>query len=122
MVMVCSCSKEQKTLSVSQRFPARFSSSGAANEYLKQSPTRGRIDRVRIGMKFFLVVFTHGSGVPVTGIAIYERHLWAWELVADVPPPGMGFMRAAALDGKIVAISERLAKTWTLFDPGEKKD
>jgi hypothetical protein len=69
-------------------FPATLASHESALEYIRQLYIRGHVDRVRIGLSRFMVVFQHGSGLPVTRIAVYQREGWRWKLVSELSPPG----------------------------------
>ena len=107
-------------------FPPTLSSYDSAMEYVRYLQVRGRVDRVRIGMSSFIVVFQHGSGIPVVKIAVYRRTLWSWKFVAE-PRPKISpdaslvseFLRATVSDGKIMVVGERSNRSWLLYDPNE---
>lgn len=124
----CGVPDEERTLLQSEArqdghgWPAVFGSTEAAITYANASPGGGRVDEVRIDPDSFLVVFRHGSGIHVIGIAVYRRNLGQWELVARPPRRAYGdFLRATAVEGKIVATGVTTGTTWVLYDPHETK-
>lgn len=124
----CSLSDEEirtmRSAAIAARgeLPATFDSAEAATTYVHAPSTGGRVDQVRIGLNSFLVVFVHGSGVPVIKIAVYRRSLWHWELAAQPPrPPFSDHLSATVVGGKIVVTGRRTGKTWVLYDPSEPK-
>jgi hypothetical protein len=98
-----------------------LSSHESAQEYVRQLHIRGRVDRVRIGWSRFLVVFQHGSGIPVTRIAIYQLKRFRWELISEPRPPISDHLSAVAADGKIVVLGQRTSQASVLYDPDAPK-
>ena len=104
-------------------WPVIFDSTEAATTYAHALPVGGRVDQVRIGLDDFLVIFAHGSGVPVVNIAVYRRNLLRWERVAQPPrPPFSDHLTATAAGGKIMVTGQRTGSTWVLYDPNEPKN
>lgn len=99
-------------------FPATFGSEESARKYVGHLFAGGRVDRVRIGMSAYLVVYRHGSGIPVTGIALYRKAGLSWRLISKPPVPfRLGHLQAEARDGKIYVRSDRAEGNWLLYDP-----
>lgn len=98
------------------RFPAVFTSVEEASTWARAQFAGGRVDQVEAGAGDCLVVFLHGSGVPVARIALYRKDSSRWQFVSYHPPPsGSGeFLRASAADGKIILIGEKSGRTWPL--------
>src|SRR5687768_13658694 len=101
-------------------FLPTLSSHEAALEYARNLNPRGRVDRVRIGWSTFMVVFQHGSGIPVTKIAVYQREGFRWRLVSEPIPPFSDHMSAVAKKGKIVVVGSRTNQTSVLYDPNAR--
>ncbi len=121
LLPACSDSREpRQPVEKTDGFPATFDSVDAAQKWIRGRPTGGRVDEVRLGWRRHLVVFQHGSGFPVTGIGLYRRNLFSWELISEhrPPHPPVGILRAEARDGKIVLISmPPSGRIWPLSEP-----
>jgi hypothetical protein len=105
-------------------FPATLSSPDAARAFVRASPPGGRVDLVRIGTSRYMVVCTHGSGVPITGIAVYRRKLLYWEIDWRVRPPHERLMipqepfkEVIVSEGKIIGVGGLTSQKWVLHDP-----
>jgi len=99
------------------QIPATLSSLEAAVTYKNATFAGGKIDEIRLGLSKYIVIFIHGSGVPVVEIAVYRRNIWHWELMSVRPPPTFGFLSAVASQGKIVTVVRGSTQTWPLYDP-----
>ena len=102
-------------------FPPTLAARESATALTRAFFAGGHVDSVRVGLTSYLVVFRHGSGIPVTGIAVYRSELGRWRLVAEPKPPAVEFFRAEAADGKILLRGERSRQTWVIFDPAESR-
>ena len=102
-------------------FPATFSSEESARKFVGYLFAGGRVDRVRIGLSAYLVVYQHGSGIPVTRIGIYRRVRLHWRLISEQRPPRtIEHLSAESENGKLLARGDKSGRTWTLYDPKEK--
>lgn len=71
-----------------------------------------------LGAEHYLVLFQHGSGIPVLGFAqVYRREGERWTLLAKAEIPHFEFLKAVALEGKIVAIGEKSGSKTPIYDP-----
>ena len=98
-------------------FPTTLVSAEAAKIYTGALFAGGRVDQVRVGLRGYLVIFHHGSGIPVIRIAVYRRSWWDWKLVAEPRPPVPEFMHAVAADGRIIVVEEQSGRKWPLYEP-----
>ena len=98
------------------RFPVAFVSATEASTWARGQFAGGRVDRIEADSGGCLVVFLHGSGVPVVRIALYRKESSRWQFVSQTAPPaGSGeFLRASSADGKIILIGERSGRIWPL--------
>ncbi|MFZ5494135.1 MAG: hypothetical protein ACOZE5_02200 [Verrucomicrobiota bacterium] len=98
------------------RFPAAFDSVDTAAQWARRQFAGGRVAEVAADSGKYLVVFLHGSGVPVVEIGLYRKKLFRWRFVKKVPPPSGSreFLHASAADGQIVLIGEKTGRTWPL--------
>lgn len=122
LALACGCSgaadNSPRQSPSRDEFPDTFASTAAAEEFINQLYLKGRVDRVRTDGKSFLVVMTHGSGVAVTGIALYRREWFHWKHVQSTSTPNPGeYLRAESDAGNIVLVGLRSGKRWPLYNP-----
>lgn len=133
LLMAGGCSNDDGELekyALSGDFPIALNSSADAEKYVRLLHIRGRVDHVSIGLARYMVVFQHGSGLPVIKIAVYRRSLSEWKLVAEPTPAhskndaprDAEFLKATASSGKIMVVGERSKIAWFLYDPSEARD
>lgn len=99
--------------------PGSFASVSEARSWASQSGAGGRVDQLELPGRDALVVFQHGSGVPVIKIGIYRRGLSRWALIAQPGVPGGHrgeFLRASAQGSLISVTGERSGQRSVLID------
>lgn len=104
-------------------FPVTFSSEESARKYVGHLFAHGRVDHLRIGLSAYLVVYQHGSGIPVVRIGIYRRAGLRWRLISEQHSPTTAeHLGTESEHGKLVTRGERSGRTWVLHDPAEESD
>jgi len=124
LVLIAGCASDTGELTTAARnavFPPSLASRNAADAYVAASFAGGRVDVLEVQGKQFIVVFRHGSGRPIIGIAVYRYGTSHWELVAEPQLRKEDFMRAVAADGVIMAVCEKSGERFVLYDPNSKK-
>jgi hypothetical protein len=102
-------------------FPATLASDEAALAYTRGFFVGGHVEKVRIGLTSYLVVFEHGSGLPIIRIGVYRRIVGRWQLVAS-PEFGRGEdLKVETSDGKIFVRGLHSKQTWLIFDPDKTR-
>lgn len=99
--------------------PGSFASADEARSWTAQSAAGGRVDQLALPGRDALVVFQHGSGVPVIKIGVYRRGLFRWTLIAQPGVPGghrSEFLRASAQGSLISVTGERSGQRSVLID------
>lgn|SRR5690606_4952358 len=99
-----------------QRFPPEFESVDAATKWVRGTFAGGKVETVKPATGTHLVIFEHGSGIPVIRIGLYQRTSDKWRLTADFPPPSQSgeFLTPSVRDDRIVLVGERSGRIWPL--------
>ena len=128
LVMLAGCASSSQAVRNAARtwtYPVSLPSREAADEYIAASFAGGRADLIRVSGNDYMVLYRYGSGRPITGIAIYRRSAWRWNLIEESSvrlrtSDGEEFARSMATDGVIYAIGESSGQRVILYDPESK--
>ena len=96
------------------RFPAEFESANAAARWVRDTFVSGKVEIVEPAAGARLIVFEHGSGIPVLGIGLYRKVSSKWQRMGVFRPPSQSgeFLGASVENGAIVLIGERTGRVW----------
>lgn len=87
--------------------PDSFASVEDARSWARGHPTGGHVDELELPGRDALVVFPHGSGIPVIKVGVYRRGMMRWKLVAQpgVPAGLRGEFLTATAEGAHVSVT-----------------
>jgi len=101
-------------------FPSSFASYESAETYVQSFHVGGRIENVQIGIASYMLIFEHGSGVPVIRIGVYRRVGERMYLVST-PEFGHGELLITEVSGGMIWVRGQYSnQRWVIFDPSRK--
>lgn len=101
-------------------FPSSFASHESAATYVKAFHVGGRIENVQVGIASYMVIFEHGSGVPVIRIGVYRQVGERLYLVSS-PEFGRGELLITEVSGGMIWVrGQHSNQRWIIFDPSRK--
>ena len=107
------------TTGTAHRGPASFVSREEAEQFAKQCFAGGVVEMLKAGKKKVMILYIHGSGVPLLAITAYIFSNKKWQLAGEFQPPSSVFYKAVVEDCKIVIVEEKTNKKWLFIDSGK---
>lgn len=98
--------------------PSTFETRQDVDRYIAALFAGGRADEVLVGRNRYLVLFRHGSGVPILGLVrVYVEKGRRWTFLKEAAVPRFEFANAEQFDGKIFSVGVSSGQKTLLYDP-----
>ena len=96
-------------------YPQWFGSRERAETYAHGLFAGGDVEILRVADKDVLVLYVHGSGVPIIGIAVYRFSDGLWKLAARFRPVTTEDHKAIVAGKEVVVVGEKTKQRWPLL-------